>query len=119
MTPAELIAALEVAPGPSRELDAMLHEADAVFPNWRKWLFADGSISVLIPPYTASLDAAMTLVPKEWDWTLYSDGSGEIYKDVPSGMLPGALGSTSIDFEGATPALALCIAVLRAMELKL
>jgi len=65
-----------------------------------------------VPAYTASLDAAMTLVPEGWDWTLYSDGSCEIGRKPDRGCLMNA------DYiaEAATPALALTAAALRAHQ---
>ena len=117
----ELIARLEAATVGTDDLDQEI--AETVL-GWKQYALAWGSgwhdakgMSHGwhdIPKSTRSLDAAMGLVPEGWDWCLYSDGGGEIYKDVPSGMLPGAPGSTVISFEGATPALALCIAALRA-----
>jgi hypothetical protein len=122
----------------SRELDAEIAAALQIVPQFDPSIYIvpliyeacdDGSVRVStclpngtiqsvhrrhVPPYSTSLDAAMTLLPEGWDWTLYADGSGEIYRDVPEGMLPGAPGSTVIGFEGDTPAQGLCSAALRA-----
>lgn len=134
--PSDLIARLAAATEPSRELDAEIvtlitpecigvERGPFGGPSARKtdeWLYifephrtwSDSWLPT--PRYTASLDAAMTLVPEGWDWSLNSDGSCEIYKDVPPGMLPGAPGSTLLIGEAATrlPALALTIAAIRA-----
>lgn len=61
------------------------------------------------PPYSTSLDAAMTLVPEGWDWTLESCSGAE--KHGASIMQdPGPY----IAIRAHTPALALCAAALRA-----
>lgn len=62
MTPTELLAALEGATGPSRELDAEIAASE----GWTRfsdyWLSPSGRQRQYHPPaYTASLDAALTL----------------------------------------------------------
>lgn len=58
-------------------------------------------------PYTASLDAAMTLVLEGHAFTIYSDGC--------AGVAPVEADDTPVaDVWAATPALALCAAALRA-----
>jgi hypothetical protein len=60
-----------------------------------------------LPRYTTSLDAAMTLVPEGWAWSLNSGAQGECFARVsPKSRL------TVVD--AATPALAFCAAALRA-----
>lgn len=99
MTQSELIAALEKATGPSRDLDEQI--ADAFLPSG--WL---------APRFTASIDAALTLVPDNAFWSLsvpkQPDMSGKRYWASLHAGKPGA--------RGATPAIALCIAALKAME---
>jgi hypothetical protein len=56
-----------------------------------------------VPPYTASLDAAMSLVPEGRFWRIDRDSAGHWAR--VSGILCGA----------ATPALALCAASLKAL----
>lgn len=65
------------------------------------------------PAYTASLDAAMTLVPKGWAWSVldrrttgYSKPNGQCWTKEDRSTLHG---------DAATPALALCAAALRAL----
>lgn len=77
-----------------------------------RWILMN---SLRVPRLTASLDAAMTLVPEGWGWHLYSDGptyraSAEI------GLHPtgGAMMQVEAASEGDTPALALTAASLRA-----
>lgn len=55
-------------------------------------------------PYTASLDAAMTLVPDEYDWILGRTNGG---------LTIHARGDEFMRF-GATPALAICVAAIHA-----
>jgi hypothetical protein len=118
-----LIARIEAATGPDRELDAEIALAVGVVPkdafrpcaSIDPGTFGTGAYSFWkAPRFTGSVDAAMTLIPEEWGWTLHSDGSGEIYKNVPANMAPGAPGSTVISFEGNTASLSLCAAALRA-----
>jgi hypothetical protein len=92
----ELIKRLEEATEGSAGLD---HEiADAVgFPM----------LARAIPYYTTSLDAALTLVPEGAIWTI-SCGDGE------PGFAFIDTGGRIEEHDAATPALALCIAALRA-----
>jgi hypothetical protein len=112
-TLADLIARLEAATGPSRELDfwcwwwgKAVHDgqppdADYAAANIRR---ADA------PLYTASIDAALTLVLDDACWTIsvprQPDMSGRRYWASLRSNHPGARGST--------PAIALCIAALKA-----
>lgn len=111
----ELATRCEKAAGPDSETDIAIHTATSGFPprnggvGWPK-----GALIVpafpgwqLLPAYTASLDAAMTLVPKGHCFSARKDFDGCIafaWRDIPTG----------IRGEAATPALALCAASLRA-----
>lgn len=68
-------------------------------------------------PFTASLDAALSLVPEGWAWAVYGGAREEIVSTaycVPNGgRLPWPDWVT--DICAATPALALCAAALRAL----
>lgn len=69
MTHNELLAALEAATEPSRELDAEIAKALGWIPESRLndpdwWVRQDG-VRLSLPCFTSSLDAAMTLVPEE------------------------------------------------------
>jgi len=65
----------------------------------------DGADYIGAPAYTASLDAAMTLVPEGFDWIIgHTNGGLTIHAEV---------GDREQRF-AATPALALCAAALRA-----
>lgn len=122
---ASLIARVEAAEGPDRELDAAVAVAAKQVPydfepagnglaSWRamydnRWWDA--------PAYTASIDAAMTLVPEGVE---VATGSGSersfaqiLYPHRKSGKWPQR---RSVYTTAATPALALTAAALRAME---
>ena len=112
MTLLELIAALEAAEGPSLELD-------------RQISIAMSRITYNLP-CTASIDAALTLVPQGYDWDV-----GHIHKNgfvCASIMWEAMAGEDFAEFldagpetiiwwnetgKAATPALALCIAALK------
>lgn len=110
----DLIERLEKADGPDRELDAKLarHLAGDPVDHWFR-LFGDWFTDRTIPSYTSSIDAAVALVERvlpgaEWEVT-------------NTGRRPGA---TVISYErrvregayASTPAIAICIALLRAKE---
>lgn len=110
---ASLIARCEAAEGPDRELDLAielhLEGAGYAYPadNWQKDVSA----------YTASLDAAMSLVPEGWSTANYHQGPsggghwwelGCIRDDLQQYL--------SAKGRAATPALALTAACLRAMQ---
>jgi hypothetical protein len=59
--------------------------------------------------YTASLDAAMTLVPDGWHFSLHANG-GDLSRAAVYGFAP----KPDDWCYGATPAVALCAAALRA-----
>ena len=98
MTRADLIAALEKAEGPSRELDAEI----------RKHVPGD-----YLPAFTASLDAALTLVPDRRAWEIKSTYWSADKRPAACVVRPDGVRRYGL---GATPAIALCIAALRAMD---
>lgn len=63
-----------------------------------------------VPAYTASIDAAMTLVPEGVNWTMGGGGKECAIVIISAGQ---GLTDAAHGF-AATPALALCIAALRA-----
>lgn len=85
---------VEALSGPDRAVDWELH----VF---------DGLVGVGMygahPHYTASLAAAMTLVPEGWDHGYTANGQCWTHKEA-----------STVHGDAATPALALCAAALRA-----
>jgi hypothetical protein len=98
MTREQLIAALEKATGPAFELDRAI----------TKWAYEGGGYMPSMPnPFTSSIDAALTLVPKGWEWVL-DGGTGMsrvcfLKKNEPA-----------IDLTASTPALAICMASIKA-----
>lgn len=97
-----LLARVLEGTGPDRELDAEidLYLLDA---GLRKQRF---SIPFDAPRYTASLDAALTLVPEGWIWVIGSYGNARVYQEQTAGK--------SFIGENASPARALCEAALQA-----
>lgn len=137
-----LIEQLEQAEGPSRELDAEIAAAVRYFPKnvgfvWKNDLEANcpeiGRVTCVTslgtggphyesPRYTASIDAALTLVPGSNEhtalfWQLGDDGAGGNPADFLARLLI-CTNLTSHQFRAvaATPALALCIVAIRARE---
>ena len=105
-----LIARLEQAARGSRELDDEIAELCAPTDDARMAAFENGRDWPDL--YTTSLDAALTLVPEGWrvehigqNWGMTRwDAELHTADDVPSGVTA----------EAPTPALALCIAALKA-----
>lgn len=125
----ELAERVERAEGPDSALDAAISaevRLDAV-PDWaRMWagewrghddgtvhmVHADGSLGPHLKAraWTASIDAAMTLVPEGAVWLRKSPETMSIYTPPKDEKVWAA----HIDAKGATPALALTSAALRA-----
>lgn len=103
----DLLARLESAMEGSGELDIEI--ARAVYGN-------DGQYR----EFTRSLDSALTLVPDEWRehgniaWPGYEDGVLMADARVDLGHVLSSGGAPRVQAFAATPALALCIAALRA-----
>lgn len=93
---ADLIARLEKATGPDRNLDVDIFETQRP------------SHLSLPPHYTASIDDALTLVPEDAAWSLHDVGC----EDYASADV--FLDRSSFTARGETPAIALCIASLKA-----
>lgn len=130
----DLLARLEAATGPDRLLDAEI-DCAVRFPDLRpaepddfagKYGYSPGNIKVdtgflMSASYTRSIDAALTLVPDGCGW---SAGWGQILPDKPMGEARITRNAHFIGYDAnydvivkanaATPALALCIAALRA-----
>jgi hypothetical protein len=112
----------EQAAGPDRELDQDItklrvpNTATHIHRSRRAWSFfvydsGKGIEWLENQPYTASLDAAVTLVPERWAVELVQALSGSPWHVTLRG------GSALVPIIGATaskPALALCAAALRA-----
>ncbi len=126
MTLTEIIARLEAATGPDRELDAAID--DAVRPEGHTFWCAEelpvhdvlpSGIAVVIRHelqcgrYTASVDAALTLVPEGWHWTVYdTDGTEKSFAAIQ--IEPPSYSSAPFCGSASIPAIALCIASLKA-----
>ena len=98
----DLITRLEQAAEGSRDLDLAIEKAFERCDPPELLAFP-------LPHYTTSLDAALTLVPEGWAWDLMA------WPNEPSEAAICQPGSPHLGrWKGATPALALCIAALRA-----
>lgn len=107
-----LIERLEAATGPERELDAEI--AAVVEAGMRHHWFASP------PLFTSSIDAAMTLVPDGWD---YSAGNRDETEKAWAWVaeeddVRGEYWQTIQQSSAVTPALAICIASLKARGAK-
>lgn len=125
MTPLdEVIERLEKADGPSIKLDTdigrLLPLPDVFFGlrvTARRFHLRsidyeteDGAYHTgagMVPHFTASIDAALTLVPNGWDWCVYNSFAQVLEK---SGK------AVAITAFQKHPAIALCIAALKARE---
>lgn len=137
----ELIALLEKATVPDRELNAALncirkgwsvemrngkafsffHHADDKEAKWHYLFDTRGRIDVAIgyPSYTASIDAAVTLVPEGWAWFVeridgFTNGDARLW--LPAQRARGYIQENFDVRKAANPAIAICIAALRARQ---
>ena len=119
----DLLIRLENAKEGSRELDAEILRiarpefADMQFhPTVAGWLIGgDHKQPEYAPRYTTSLDAALTLVPEGciWATSAYTTFATADVTLTGEGFLS-ASGDVEFEAQAKTPALALCIAALRA-----
>lgn len=127
----ELIERLEKATGPDRELDAVIWLAVTPGATRRsstvkssKGLWPDYTIDetrdangilVIVPAFTASLDAALTLVPEGWSWKLlHEPAHPNLFRVVIRRADELAKVAPAFVVSCPTPALALACAALRA-----
>lgn len=112
----DVVAALEAATEGSEDLDRLIYEAMGA-----EEFFGCTYVDSDMPAFSTSVDAALTLVPKGWYWragrtTLFS-GWAFIHQTHPD---QGELGKNEFAANKEhrcgewTPALALCLAALRA-----
>lgn len=102
----DLIARLEKAEGPSRELDGLIADAMGIA--------VDSEVGAFLPHFTRSVDHALWLVPAKHHVHMHFDLMDRDAKHL-AGVCP--LGENCGDYySGATPALALCIAALKARQ---
>lgn len=105
----------EKASGPDRDLDRQIDHVRWPVPQPAYHLELSLRDKWNVPHFTASIDAALTLVPDGWKWSLHSaDHAGPpcAYCVPNMGRLPWPVWVD--DVYAATPALALCAAALRA-----
>lgn len=136
-SPEQLAQLVEAANWPSRELDEAIEKAlpcgrrfadnnphaPPTLWNERGAAFHGARIGDLdnceeyVPTrYTGSVDAAMSLVPEGWEWSVFHGGIVSTKSDVAFCRLPETDAGTRAD--AATPALALVASALRALAQK-
>lgn len=103
----DLIERLEKVVAPDRELDRLIWDATNGRGGVDEWTV--GQIDA--PAYTASIDAALTLVPDGLNYVLKARNPGA-KSEARVGGLQG--GFYIKDGEHSCPAIALCIAALKA-----
>jgi len=105
----ELIAKLETATGPDRELDIAIAYACLPLHHSGRWSV------VTAPAFTESLNAALSLVPEEWTaWELRSSGRKTRFSADLSRLTECDAGEDWAHGRGPTPALAICVAAIKA-----
>lgn len=105
----DLISRLILAPKPQRELDRAI--ADALDLTRGPHGPADDGPDICAR-FTASLDEAVRIIPADHDWSLHIDNGEAI-----AGCMPASKDGCDVaDCRGAAPAIALCIAALKARK---
>jgi hypothetical protein len=107
----ELASRCEAATGPERELDIAIGQAVGTWP-------AAPNTFKFPKRYTASLDAAMTLVPEGWGYCIEQERPSRAPEACLSPPDSEPWGHGSIDAEAATAPLAIVAAALRALAEK-
>lgn len=102
----DLIKRIEAASGPDREINAEILLMIGGKKRGMDWWIEFAYIGRAIPAYTASIDAAMTLVPEGEIWAI------DYLRSPKTVARVGAFNQGS----AATPALALCAAALKARQ---
>ena len=132
MTLPDIIARLEKATTGDRELDSRIHLVAIGIPgfesSWRHSVFSEnidkwckhGEINQVaknhgIPEYSSSIDAALALLPGESFWMIGS-GLHKLASASRRAAQPWARIGDGPDTPGATSAIAICIAALKARE---
>ncbi len=119
VTVSELIAALEKAEGPDPILDAAIMQSLRPEVTFRAehnaWFYQIGDVPVRVrvEPYTSSIDAVLPLVPAGAWWEI-SAPYGEKHLARSSMYIEGKCAGYS---RHKIPAIALCIAALKARDL--
>lgn len=111
-----LIERLESAKEGSRDLSCQIARAAGWelrenIKNDFKWLGPDGQAYLIPPDFSRDVDAALSLLPKGWFGEVTFGG-----RSFQLAWVQAENWADKITGRGATSALALCIAVLRAIE---
>jgi uncharacterized protein YmfQ (DUF2313 family) len=104
-----LIERVEAASAPDREIDLFI----------MRWVENIGGDASNAEPYTASIDAAMTLLPgPDWEWSLEVQVGHHVSRESECMIAIAKVGDPMRGWEStaATTALALCAAALRARK---
>lgn len=119
---AGIVERLEAASGPSNELNGLiLKESKPEFADTTVvsgWLVGGNhAVPTLAPPFTSSIDAALSLVPEGWiagelQWWKCEAAPRMAWCQLESDAGDGLL--ATVEGRGATPAIAIVIAALRA-----
>ncbi len=127
-----LIDRLSTLTKPDRSLDIEIYQAAieplaAPFKQYQGMIWVEAERGIIVPRYTESIDDAMTLIPKGYEWTLTSDNVATICKDWDEDHAPVFWSQppdkqhtswSSAKGTVANPAIALTIACLKAREIK-
>lgn len=105
----------ERAEGPDREIDREIGGTLRIAPLHK----LRGRISASWPDYTASVDAALLLVPPPSEWNIYSPdldaGETKFSCEIAPTVAAWKAGRGAVAAYALTPALALCAASLKAL----
>lgn len=114
----ELAARIERAEGPDRALDELIHEASGlpfVMEYYTEYATEQTRNLSYVPRYTASIDAAMQLVPCSWKLRqMHFNAPCADDRKWHLNLRGGKEGGDRFVGRGSTPALALSAAALRA-----
>ncbi|GAA2867013.1 hypothetical protein GGQ99_001348 [Aminobacter niigataensis] len=123
MSHADLIEKLEALAGPDGTVNVDIHRACGqtfVMEYWSESDTTPRENLSMVPRYTASLDAAVALVERvlpSWEWQVGDDAHFGKYGAVYQSLSEGGAGLSEEDMvSAATPAIALLIATLKALQ---
>lgn len=115
----ELAARVEGLQGPDREVDALIADATGWWLSERERLGSNAPMVMEAARFTGSLDAATSLVPGGWGWTVGDKSPQPSLAWCEIDHLPWCEGygwavERKLIVHAATPVLALVVASLRA-----
>jgi hypothetical protein len=114
----DIVERLEKATGPDRELDALVYVGHyrSAYPDETDAARIEYALRCA-PHYTSSIDSAIMLVPRGRKWRVGSHAT-TIWDGFYAAICPDILsGKTHESWCKSTPAIALCIAALKARQL--